>query len=415
MPQYFINNLPNLPTMTKIPALELTCQPLHIVRIGMVGLGQRGQKTLRRYGDIEGAEICCIADLNPARIAEAQAILRETGRPEAKAFTGANAWKELCLSAEVDVVYICTDWYSHTEIAVCAMQAGKHAAIEVPAATSVKECWKLVHTAEQTRRHCFMTENCCYDHFSLSVQEMADEGLFGEITHCEGAYIHDLRTNFGLNAESRARRSWMEQSCVHHNGNPYPTHGLGPIGWLLGLHRGDRMDYLVSMSAEGHGTDHLIGRVNTTLIRTLYGRSILLQLDITTERPYSRLQTVCGTNGYAQKYPLPTLKTTATPTILQGQAALDEARRHMSSHAARLWAEGRIRNVENEMNFAMDSRFIYCLRNGLPLDIDVYDAAEWSCISELSQQSVAAGSRPVPIPDFTGGRWESAAPHRMYA
>lgn len=400
--------------MTKKPALELACPPLPVVRIGMVGLGQRGKKTLQRYGDVEGAEIRCIADLSPTRIAEAQAILQETGRPKARAFTGVNAWKELCQSTDLDVVYICTDWYSHAAIAVSAMLAGKHAAIEVPAATSVEECWQLVRTAEQTRRHCFMTENCCYDHFALAVGEMADQGLFGKITHCEGAYIHDLRTDFGLDSGNSTPNSWMEQGCARHNGNPYPTHGLGPIGWLLGLHRGDRMDYLVSMSAEGHGPDRLIGRVNTTLIRTLHGRSIMLQLDVTTQRPYSRLQTVCGTDGYAQKYPLPTLKTPATPTILQGQAALDEARRHMNSHAALLWAEGRKRGVENEMNFAMDCRLIYCLRNGLPLDIDVYDAAEWSCIAELSRQSVAAGSQPVPVPDFTGGYWDNVAAHTMY-
>lgn len=396
------------------PVFELTSPPLPVVRIGLIGLGQRGQKTLARYGDITGAEIRYIADLDPTRITEAQALLRKSGRPEAKSIVGTEAWKQLCQVPDLDVIYICTDWNSHCRIAVAAMEAGKHAAIEVPAAATVDECWQLVRTAEATRRHCFITENCCYDHFSLALQEIAEEGLLGDITYCEGAYIHDLRSRLGLQRPQDGIRNWMEQSYAHNTGNPYPTHGLGPIGWLLGLHRGDRMDYLVAMSSAGNGTDRLVGRINNTLIHTVQGRTILLQFDVTTQRPYSRLQTVCGTRGYAQKYPVPTLKTTATQAILQGDEALAAANAHMTSHAARLWEEGHRKGVANEMNYAMDRRFIYCLQNGLPLDIDVYDAAEWSCIAELSMRSVESGSQPVPIPDFTSGHWEQLSGHRFY-
>ena len=395
--------------------LELRCPPIPLVRIGLIGLGQRGMKTLERYAYIEGAEIRCIADIDAKRLSAANDALRQSGRPAADSLVGDKAWQTVCRRDDIDLVYVCTDWSSHCEMAVEAMRQGKHVAVEVPAATTIDECHRLVETAEVTRRHCFMTENCCYDHFALSTLEMQRAGLFGEITHCEGAYIHNLRDTFGLTGNAvDATHNWMERCCAIHDGNPYPTHGIGPIGWLLNLHRGDRMDYLVSLTSRGCGTDHMLGRVNSTLIRTVKGASILLQLDVTSMRPYSRLQTVCGTLGYVQKYPVPTVKTTETATILTGDAALEEAARHTGSQAAHLWQKGHELGVPNEMNYTMDSRLIHCLRHGLPLDIDVYDAAEWSCLAELSERSAREGSRPVSIPDFTHGHWQDLPCHRMY-
>lgn len=395
--------------------LELRCPPIPLVRIGLIGLGQRGMKTLERYAYIEGAEIRCIADIDAKRLSAANDALRQSGRPAADSLVGDKAWQTVCRRDDIDLVYVCTDWSSHCEMAVEAMRQGKHVAVEVPAATTIDECHRLVETAEVTRRHCFMTENCCYDHFALSTLEMQRAGRLGEITHCEGAYIHNLRDTFGLTGNAvDATHNWMERCCAIHDGNPYPTHGIGPIGWLLNLHRGDRMDYLVSLTSRGCGTDHMLGRVNSTLIRTVKGASILLQLDVTSMRPYSRLQTVCGTLGYVQKYPVPTVKTTETATILTGDAALEEAARHTGSQAAHLWQKGHELGVPNEMNYTMDSRLIYCLRHGLPLDIDVYDAAEWSCLAELSERSAREGSRPVSIPDFTHGHWQDLPCHRMY-
>lgn len=190
-----------------------------------------------------------------------------------------------------------------------------------------------------------------------------------------------------------------------HGGNPYPTHGLGPIAWLLGLHRGDRMDYLVSMTSKGTN-------ISNTLIRTVRGRSILLQLDVKTPRPYSRMQTLCGTQGYAQKYPVPTLQF-ADGRHLTGDEALKEAERHFTGDAAERWKRGHALGVPNEMNYTMDSRLIHCLHHGLPLDIDIYDAAEWSCIAELSRESARNGSRPVTIPDFTRGEWQQLSGHQL--
>jgi len=393
----------------------------------MVGLGQRGMKTLERYACIEGTAITMLADLDPEKLQAANAALTASGRPAARTVEGPEGWREICKSPDIDLLYVCTDWGTHCDMAVEAMQQGKHVAVEVPAATTVEECWRLVDTAERTRRHLFMTENCCYDLFSLATYRLKEQGALGEISHCEGAYIHDLRYTFGIGsggetgrAEGEANRTdvhptraWMARSCATHGGNPYPTHGMGPIGWLLGLHRGDRMDYLVSLTAATADRAGLQGKVNSTLIRTVRGASILLQLDVTTPRPYNRLQTVCGSRGFVQKYPVPTLQFGDRPPLV-GEAALQEAGRVADNDAARLWRHGHALGVPNEMNYAMDARLIHCLHHGLPLDIDVYDAAEWSCIAELSQLSAREGSRPVPVPDFTRGRWRELPRHTFH-
>lgn len=394
-------------------ALELRCPPIPIVRIGMVGLGQRGMKTLERYAFIEGAEIKMLADVDTLKLQEANNALSASGRSIARTYDDPDGWKEICRSKDIDLLYICTDWKTHCSMAVEAMNCGKHVAVEVPAATTVDECWQLVETAERTRRHLFMTENCCYDLFSLATYQLKEMGRLGTISHCEGAYIHDLRYTFGMGNNVHATRAWMAKSCATHGGNPYPTHGMGPIGWLLNLHRGDRMDYLVSLTAASTDRQHLQGKVNTTLIRTVGGASILLQLDVTTPRPYNRMQTVCGSKGFMQKYPVPTIQFGDEPPFT-GEAALQEAEKVADSDAARLWRHGHAVGVPNEMNYAMDARLIHCLRNGLPLDIDVYDAAEWSCIAELSQLSALNGSIPVEIPDFTRGHWQDLKSHRLY-
>lgn len=371
-------------------AFRLKCPPIPTVRIALVGLGNRGIKTLIRYAYIPHAEIRYIVDVDEEKLNQANELLHKSGRMEAEKLCGTNAWREACEKKDVDLIYICTKWQSHAEMSVYAMRNGKHVAVEVPAATTVEECWDLVRTAEETQRHCFMTENCCYDIFALETLEMHRQGCLGKLTHCEGAYIHDLTTGDG---------NWIEQSCLHHGGNPYPTHGIGPIAQLLGFHRQDRMRKLVSMtSATFHHGKTAKGGVNTTLIQTEKGVSIMLQLDVTTHRPYSRMQTVCGTEAFVQKYPMPTVQVGAA--CLTGKAAMEYMHRFASSEAAALWLQGEEMKVPNPMNYAMDFRLIDCLHKGLPLDIDVYDAAEWSCLVELTQQSAMAGGVPVDIPDF---------------
>jgi len=331
----------------------------------------------------------------------------------------------LCGRADIDLVYICTDWLTHTDIAVYAMQQGRHAALEVPAAMSVADCWRLVDTAEQTRRHCMMLENCCYDAFALTTLNMVRQGALGEITHAEGAYIHDLRRHyFADETEGGYHNNWIKLYSQQHTGNPYPTHGLGPICQWMDIHRGDRMEYLVSMSSREAGLSayargqfgkhsaeaaqpYLMGDVNTTLIRTVKGRTIVLQYDVTTPRPYSRHQTVCGTKGFMQKYPVPCiLLDEYGKEPLAGEDFEKVMERYKHPFTATIGEEAKRKEMPNEMNYIMDYRLVHCLRNGLPLDQDVYDAAEWSCITELSELSVRQGSIPVEIPDFTRGNWE---------
>lgn len=352
------------------------------IRIGLIGVGQRGRQTLARYAYIRHAAFCALADVDGAHLHAAQEMLRASRRAAATLYEGTNGWRQMCRRQDVDLIYICTPWQTHAAMAIYAMEQGKDVAVEVPAATTVDECSALVATAERTGRQCFMTENCCYDRFALACLEMHRKGLFGTLRHLEGAYIHELTAEHG----------WMERNYAHHGGNPYPTHGLGPMAQLLGLGRTDEMEYLTSMtSAEGY--------VNTTLIRTRRGATMLLQLDVTTPRPYSRLQTVCGSVGFAQKYPVATLQLRGEG-LLTGDAALHYAATFETSDAARRWHRGHSLGVLNEMNYAMDSRLVHCLRYGLPLDIDVYDAASWSCIAELTRLSAQNGSQPIAVPTF---------------
>ena len=362
-------------------------------------MGNRGMATLRRYLVIDDIDIVALCDINSSHLTEAGALLQQDGRYHPHIYDSANGWRMLCERPDIDLVYVCTDWLTHTLMACYAMERGKHVAIEVPAATTVDECWQLVDTAEHTRRHCFMLENCCYDTFHQAMLTMEQEGLFGTLTHLEGAYIHDLRDRSSVDG----RKGWMAHLCGQHKGNPYPTHGIGPVCQLLHIHRGDRLDYLVSLTPVAD-TPHDVC-VNNTLIRTVNGKSILLQYDVTTPRPYSRMQTICGTRGFAQKYPRRCIMLDGSEPI-KGDDTETVVAQYTQAHIAEIQAKGHQLGVPNIMNYTMDYRLIHCLRHGLPLDIDVYDAAEWSCIAELSEQSAKNGGVPVKIPDFTRGHWQ---------
>ena len=376
--------------------LRLACAPLSLVRIGFIGLGNRGMATLKRYLVIDDIEIVALCDVNTAHLGAAAELLRAEGKHRPVLLDSPDGWRAMCQRDDIDLVYICTDWLTHTPMACFAMEQGKHVAIEVPAATTVEECWQLVNTAERTRRHCFMLENCCYDTFHQATLTMAEEGLLGTLTHLEGAYIHDLRDKY----EADGPKGWMARLCGQHKGNPYPTHGIGPVCQLLKIHRGDKLDYLVSMTPSTDVPYDVC--VNNTLIRTVKGKTILLQYDVTTPRPYSRMQTVCGTRGFVQKYPRRCIMLDGQE-LVKGDAVESLIAQYTRPDIANIQAEGHRLGVANIMNYTMDRRLIYCLREGLPLDIDVYDAAEWSCIAELSEQSALNGGIPIKIPDFTRG------------
>ncbi|HHV03304.1 MAG: Gfo/Idh/MocA family oxidoreductase [Bacteroidales bacterium] len=412
---------PREPGVTDV--LELRCEPLDTVRIAFIGLGMRGSGAVYRYTFLDGVRVVALCDVVPENVDKANDVLTAKGFPKAGAYTGPEDWKRVCERADVDLVYVCTHWDLHAPIGVYAMEHGKHVALEVPAALTVEQCWQLVNTAEKTRRHCIQLENCNYDFFEMATLNMAQQGLFGEIVHTEGAYIHDLRS---LNFREKGGYwdMWRLKHNERENGNLYPTHGLGPIAHILNIHRGDRMDYLVSVSSAQFGmtayaretfgedsdyarTEYLNGDMNTSVIRTVKGKIIMLQHDVTSPRPYSRLHTISGTKGFAQKYPRPGIALEPDGHRFLSDAALDSL--------LRLYEHPIVREVGQKakevgghggMDFIMDYRLVYCLRNGLPLDMDVYDAAEWSAIIELSRTSVANNGRPVCIPDFTRGAWE---------
>jgi hypothetical protein len=400
---------------------------LNTVRVGIIGLGQRGPGAVDRLSKIEGVEIKALCDLLPERVEKTLKSLQNTNHHPESYSGSPSSWKKLIDRSDLDLIYIATPWDLHTPMAVYAMENGKHAAVEVPAAKTLEECWQLVETSEKTQKHCMMLENCCYDFFELMTLSMKRDGYFGEIVHTEGAYIHDLLwLNFMKDSEGGYQDMWRLKEN-YRNGNLYATHGLGPICQLMDINRGDQMEYLTSLSSndfqmaakanELASNDPFFkpfagkaygGNMNTTIVKTVKGRSIMIQHDVTSPRPYSRLHVISGTEGFAQKYP--------TPKVAKGHSwlkdeefkALEE--KYTPEIVRKVGELARQIGGHGGMDFMMDWRLIDCLRNGLPLDQDVYDAALWSAVSPLSEWSVANRSNSIDVPDFTGGAWKSNKP-----
>ena len=407
----------------------LTAPKIETVRVGVIGLGMRGDGAVNRLTHIPGVEIVALCDLVPERVEEVQEILRKAGRPDAAAYhTSEEAWKELCDRDDIDLVYVVTDWKNHANIGVYAMEHGKHVAIEVPAAMTLDEIWALINTSERTRKHCMQLENCVYDFFELTTLNMAQNGLFGEVVHAEGAYIHNLDPFW-----HEYQGNWRFDFNQKHRGDVYPTHGLGPACQVLNIHRGDRMKTLVAMDTDAFNGRNLAekfgkkeyanGDHTITLIRTENGKTIEIQHNVVTPRPYNRMYMVEGTEGFASKYPYPgySIRTKgreieggkADIENLDGEAFVSGEARDalMAEYQHPITREGSLVETAKRvgghggMDFIMDYRLVYCLRNGLPLDQDVYDAAEWSCLGELTRVSIENGNIPVVMPDFTRGDW----------
>jgi len=400
---------------------------IETVRIGVIGLGQRGSDAVERLSFIEGAEIVALCDKYPDRVEKAQQTLTKMGRPKAREFSGEEGWKAVCESRDIDLVYTPTPWHLHTPIALYAMKNGKHAATEVPAALTIDECWQLVETSEKTKKHCMMLENCCYDFFELLTLNMTRNGMFGEILHGEGAYIHDLTKDWMFNKKAYADM-WRLKENAKRNGNLYPTHGLGPVAQCMDINRGDQMDYLVSVSSndftmgntakELAATDDFFkeyvgknfrGNMNTTTIRTHKGKTIMIQHDVSSPRPYSRIHVLSGTKGAASKWPSPERiafgHSWVKPEELQ--KLYDQYSPPIVNHIGKIAKEV---GGHGGMDFIMDWRLIDCLRNGLPLDQDVYDAATWSAVGVLGEKSVASRAKSMDVPDFTRGNWKTNKP-----
>ena len=409
--------------------LGLTVPAMDTVRVGFVGIGMRGSGAVERYTYVPGVKIIALCDVEADRVEKAQKTLEDRGFPKAAGYSGSTeAYKELCDRGDIDLVYICTDWKHHVPIALYAMEHGKNVAIEVPAAASLEDIWALVNMSEKTRKHCMMLENCCYDFFELTALTMAQKGLLGEILHGEGSYHHNLDPFWNAYWSN-----WRLDFNQAHKGDVYPTHGLGPVCQVMNIHRGDRFKTLVAMETKTvNGPKHVEaktgkkcedfqnGDVAMTMISTEKGKTILVEHDVMTPRPYSRMYQIVGSDGYVGKYPVQQvcLRENATEGTSTDFQNLGREVVYSGDKLNKLLEENRnpILTPELEalakqvgghggMDFIMDYRLIYCLRNGLPLDMDVYDMAEWCCLTELGKISMENGNAPVEVPDFTRGAW----------
>jgi len=387
------------------------------VRLGIIGVGGRGSSLLRDLLAVDGVEVKAICDLVPDKVAKAQKAVTDTGQAQPAGFSkGEQDFKNLN-QLDLDIVYIATPWNWHVPMAIDAMKNGKHAAVEVPAATTLQECWDLVNTSESTRKHCVILENCCYGASEMTVLQMVRDGFFGEITHGEGAYLHDLRSILTAN---EGEGLWRRFPHMQRNGNLYPTHGLGPVAHYMDIHRGDRFDYMVSVSSmeaslsayvKAHfpdndpkrGEKYICGDMNTSIIKTVKGRTILLQHDVVNPRPYSRLNVIEGTKGIFADYP-PRVFTDGQKD--EDWQKLDEFK---EKYEHPLWKNNgemaRKTGGHGGMDYIMNFRLMDCLKRGLPPDIDVYDAAAWSAPTPLSESSVAHSGAPQKFPDFTREHW----------
>ena len=438
------------------------CAPLKRVRVGVAGLGGRGTAAMTRLALIPGCTVTGLCDLRADRLADCQQVLKGLKAPRAKEYLGPEAYKEMCDAADVDVVYVATGWQAHVPIGLRAANAGKHAFIEVPAAFTIDECWEFVETAERNRVHVMQLENCCYGEAELLCLNLCRQGVLGELVHGEAAYIHDLR---GMNyADDPSLKDatgaynvnrgywdhWRLRWNKDHQGNQYPTHGLGPVCQYMNVNRGDCLDYLCSIDSrqanfEAYGKAKWpagdwhhelkvdMGDMTTSVIRTKLGRTIMVQHDVSSPRPYSRLNLISGTKGVFKGcyFANPEGGPESNADVYRqgcgcrfgwGENIGDTVhgffdRRKTEEMRARYahpyWkAAGEVAKKiggHGGMDFLMDLRWVYCLQNGLPMDMDVYDLATWCSICELSE-TAHRERRYMDVPDFTRGGWRTAKP-----
>ncbi|HZH71564.1 MAG TPA: Gfo/Idh/MocA family oxidoreductase [Mariniphaga sp.] len=398
---------------------------LDVLRVGYIGIGGRGLAAVKRMSLLEGVEIKALCDLHMDRVNSAQEYLKKMGMPAAKGYADGSydLWRKMVEDEDLDLVYIATPRAQHTGQCVYSMETGAHAATEIPASATLDECWQLVETSERTKKHCSMIENCVYDFWELLILNMARQGFFGEIIHVDAAYISNQ-----MNTNLRKDLEWRTKEFINRDGNIYPTHGLGPACQVLNINRGDRLDFITSVSshdftmgaeiekraAEDDYYKQFIGQwklgnMNTSTIKTVNGKTLMLQYNVGNPRPGTRIHWVVGTKGIAKKQPAPS-------RIAQGGGWMNEVElkaleEKFTPPIVKIAGEmAKKIGGHGGMDFLMQWRLVDCLRNGLPLDMDCYDAAAWSSIVPLSEWSVANNSCPVAIPDFTRGSWKENAP-----
>ena len=401
-------------------ALGLALPKMECVRVGFVGLGMRGPDAVDRFSYIPGTHTIGLCDFYEDNAVRCQEILRKRGLPPAEIYSGETGYQALCERPDVDLIYIATDWDHHFPIARYALEHGKNVAIEVPAAMNLEQIWTLINLAEKKRLHVIMLENCCYDFYEMNTLNMAQHGVFGEVLRAEGAYIHTLDPywdEYWKNPEEEAKLGWRMKYNMENRGDIYATHGLGPVAQALDIHRGDRFTTLVAMDTKSvHGKEFVEAKTGkackefrngdhtTTLMRTANGKVVEIQHNVMNPQPYNRLYKLTGTKGYATKYPTEQYSIEAHSFMsADDKKALEKEYEHP---IIRKYGEmAKEVGGHGGMDFIMDSRLVYCLQNGLPLDMDVYDLAEWCCLAELGTLSMDHNCASVAVPDFTRGHW----------
>ncbi len=410
-------------------AAGLAAPKMAKVRVGFIGVGARGSGHVQQMLLIDGVEVKAIADLYPDWAERSAKACTDKGRPKPTIYgPGKDSYKAMLQRDDIDIVIISTPWEEHVRMCVDAMNNGKHAFTEVPAAYTVDDCWRLVETSERTQKHCMMMENVNYGREELMVLNMCRLGVFGELLHGEAAYIHDLRGQ--MHEVERGTGSWRTVHYQKRNGNLYPTHGLGPVAQYMNINRGDRMDFLSSVSCnsrvrEIYGKksfppDHkwnkgkfVCGDINTSIVRTVMGKTLMIQWDEQLPRPYTRHNLIQGTKGCWGGFPNRVViegETPSTESWVQREALTKLFEKYDHPLYKKIANDPANQGGHGGMDFIMLWRIVYCLRNGLPLDQDVYDAAVWSAVGPLSEWSVKNRGRSIDVPDFTRGKWKTMEP-----
>jgi hypothetical protein len=416
-----------------------TADPL---RIGFVGVGARGACLLKILLELKDVEIRALCDIREDRVTRAQRWVTEAGQREPEGYSrGDTDFKRLCEQSDLDLVITATPWRWHVPVCVAAMEAGKHAATEVPAALTLDECWQLVDTSEKTGRHCMMLEQYCYFRKNMTILNMIRRGVFGELLHLEGRSQEDwIRENWHM-FNSDGIIDWCAEYMAQHNGNLYPTHGFGPMAIWANINRGDRLDHLVSMSSKGRalqlhaersfGKDHALARrtynqgdANITLLRSVNGVSFTLYFGAQSPQPWSPEHKVQGTLGscIGEMFDFgPNAADWIQPKVYE-RGKTPNGRwgnywDYLAEYDHPLWkALGAEANKRRAMDWSgaydylLLGQLTRALRAKTTPPMDVYDAATWSAIAELSERSVAGKSSVQEVPDFTKGKWKTNAP-----
>lgn len=423
---------------TVMPTSLFSSQANKRVKMGFMGTGMRGQWVLMLAAKYPEVDIPAICDIDDGMIESALQILKDAGKPEPHVYkNGPEDFLNMVQNETLDGVYIATPWEWHHPMAIAAMKNGMHVGTEVPAALTVDDCWDLVNVSERTGKLCMIMENVCYRRDVMAVLNMVQQGIFGELLHCQGGYQHDLRhvkfndginpygggVEFGEKGFSEAK--WRTQHSVDRNGDLYPTHGLGPVSTMLDINRGNRMVHLTSTATQSRGlhkyivdqggpdhpnadVDFKCGDIVTTVIKCANGQTIMLSHDTNNPRPYSLNFRVQGTNGIWQK--------DAQSIYIEGTSPeshrWESEDQYLEKYDHPLWkkfedqASG---SGHGGMDFFILRAFIETLKGGDPV-IDVYDAVSMSVICPLSEKSIRLGSTAVKIPDFTRGKWGKNKP-----